>query len=112
MRNKKVILSLLIIGIVVLTVGLIYNTFSSTVTVTDIIVTEKGHSDDYKDVWIKAFHPNEPMEVQEEINIIVNERMVWNLIETDKTYFVTYLTRRNGLIILKDIKISKLLTNN
>ncbi|MCM3638877.1 hypothetical protein M3152_14335 [Sporosarcina luteola] len=52
-------------------------------------VTEKGHSDNYEEYWIKAYDPNNETE-DVAFKIMVDEVMVWNLIEEDKEYFTTY----------------------
>ena len=63
------------------------NEYTSTTSYLQIV--EKGYSDDYKEAWIIAFDPNNKNE-NENIKIIVDEPMVWNLIEADKTYFASY----------------------
>ncbi|WP_216827451.1 hypothetical protein [Alkalihalobacterium elongatum] len=68
-----------------------------------ISVIEKGYSEDYKETWIIAVNP----EIEEsEIKIIVEEPMVWNLIEVDKTYFSSYLKEVEKASVL--IQISHL----
>jgi hypothetical protein len=54
-----------------------------------LIVTDKGHSKDYKEYWIKAYDPNKEEKVAA-FKIIVNGENVWNLIEKNKEYFTTY----------------------
>ena len=63
------------------------NEYASTASYLQIV--EKGYSDDYKEAWIIAFDPNNKNE-NENIKIIVDEPMVWNLIEAEKTYFASY----------------------
>lgn len=100
----KWILSAITISVAFLTVFLIYNSFTSVLTVTDFTVTEKGYSNDNNEAWIKGFNPNDPVGHQKEVKVIVWEPMVMNLIQKDKTYFVRYTIKRNGLIFLSDIE--------
>ena len=104
MKSKRISLSAITISLAFLIVFLIYNSFSSVLTVTDFTVTEKGYSNDNNEAWIKGFNPNTPVGHQEEIKVIVREPMVMNLIQKDKTYFVRYTIKRNGLIFLSDIE--------
>lgn len=103
MRSKKNILAFIIVSLIILTVVFL-NPFSVVSTTSDITILKKGHSKDNKEVWILAFNPNAPKEIQEKIKILVKEPMVWNLIEEDKTYFVTYSNKGNDLRVLKHIK--------
>ena len=104
MKSKRILLSAITISVAFLIIIFIYNSFSSVLTVTDFTVTEKGHSNDNHEAWIKGFNPNSPVGQQEEIKVIVREPMVMNLIQKDKTYFVNYTIKRNGLIFLSDIE--------
>ena len=104
MKDKRILLSVITISITFLIVFLIYNSISSVTTVTDFTITEKGYSNDNNEAWIKGFNPNAPVEHQEEIKVIVREPMVMNLIQKDKTYFVNYSIKRNGLIFLSNIE--------
>ncbi len=54
-----------------------------------IEVVNKEYSDDYKEAWIFAFDPYSSTK-EEEIKIIIEEPMVWNLIEEGKTYSASY----------------------
>ena len=103
MKSKRILLSAIIISVAFLIVFLIYNSLS-VLTVTDFTVTEKGYSNDDNEAWIKGFNPNAPMGHQEEIKVIVREPMVMNLIQKDKTYYVRYTIKRNGLIFLSGIE--------
>jgi len=58
--------------------------FSSTTTIVQII--EKGHSDNFEDKWIIGENVNGSSK------IYIEEAMVWNLIEENKEYFVSYHT--------------------
>lgn len=105
MKSKRILLSAItIFSVAFLIVFLIYNSFSSVLTATDFTVTEKGYSNDNNEAWIKGFNPNAPVGHQEVIKVIVREPMVMNLIQKDKTYFVRYTIKRNGLIFLSDIE--------
>lgn len=102
MRSKKIILAFIIVSIIIIAV--FFNPFSAVSTTSDITILEKGHSKDNKEAWIIAFNPNAPKEHQEKIKILVKEPMVWNLIEENKTYFVTYSKKRNDLRVLNHIE--------
>ncbi|WP_144512136.1 hypothetical protein [Bacillus sp. FJAT-22090] len=104
MKSKRILLSAITISVAFLIVFFIYNSFSSVLTVTDFTITEKGYSNDNKEAWIKGFNPIAPVGHQEEIKVIVREPMIMNLIQKDKTYFVRYTIKRNGLIFLSDIE--------
>ncbi|WP_088102945.1 hypothetical protein [Halalkalibacter urbisdiaboli] len=74
-----------------------------TSTASMLIVTEKGHSSDYKEYWIKAYNPNTQTK-EEAFKIIVQEVMVWNLIEVNKEYFSTYAKEDDKPWILEQIE--------
>jgi hypothetical protein len=61
--------------------------YSSTSSFLKIIA--KDYSKDYKETWIIAYDPNNQTK-QQKIKIMVEEPMVWNLIEVIKTYFTSY----------------------
>ncbi|AXI00953.1 hypothetical protein DV702_15285 [Sporosarcina sp. PTS2304] len=61
--------------------------FTSTTSMLTVI--EKGHSSDYKEFWIKAYDPSNHNK-GEAFRIVVQEEMVWNLIEEDREYFSSY----------------------
>ncbi|WP_191557200.1 hypothetical protein [Metabacillus idriensis] len=75
--------------------------FSSTSS--NLHVVKKAHSKDYNKAWIEAIDPNSQTE-QKEIKIMVNEPMVWNLIEINKTYFTSYSKEGNNPWILEQIE--------
>jgi hypothetical protein len=104
MKSKRILLSAITISVAFFMIFLIYNSISSVLTLTDFTVTEKGYSNDNNETWIKGFNPNAPVGHQEEIKVIVREPMVMNLIQKDKTYFVNYTIKRNGLIFLSNIE--------
>ena len=104
MKGKRLLLSSITISVAILIVFLFYNSFSSVLTATYFAVTEKGYSNDNKEAWIKGFNPNAPPGHREEIKVIVREPMVMNLIQKDKTYFVNYTKKRNGVIFLSKIE--------
>lgn len=76
---------------------------SNTSTTSYLKVTEKGHSSSYKESWIEAYDPNNDTE-DRAFKIIVNEEMVWNLIEEDKEYFTSYSKEGNESWILDQIE--------
>ncbi|MBP0726970.1 hypothetical protein J5Y03_17570 [Bacillus sp. RG28] len=82
---KKILIVLIFTSLLVITAC--GGPFTSTSSY--LYVVKKGHSKDYKEVWIIAFNPNNKKE-QEKIKIMVKEPMVWNLIEVNKTYFTSY----------------------
>ena len=61
--------------------------FTSTTSM--LIVIDKGHSSDYKEYWIKAYDPKNQAK-EEAFKIVVQEEMVWHLIEENKVYFSSY----------------------
>ena len=66
-------------------------------------ITDKGYSSDYKDHWIKAYDPNNDTE-ENSFKILVDEEMVWNLIEENKEYFTTYSKEGDNPWILEQIE--------
>lgn len=76
---------------------------SYTSTTSDLKITEKGHSNNYKEYWIKAYDPNNDTE-EKVFKINVDEEMVWNLIEENKVYFATYSKEGNRTWILIQIE--------
>lgn len=60
-----------------------------TSTTSQITVVEKDYSADNNDAWIVAYDPNNATK-ENAIKIMIKDPMVWNLIETNKTYFATY----------------------
>ncbi|MET3728167.1 hypothetical protein ABID52_001748 [Fictibacillus halophilus] len=71
-----------------------------------IIVTDKGHSEDNKEYWIAAYNPNNEGKA-DTFRIIVEEVMVWNLIEEDKEYFSTYAKEGESPWLLEQIEFVK-----
>ncbi|MEH7382267.1 hypothetical protein V7138_17540 [Bacillus sp. JJ1533] len=74
-----------------------------TSTSSRLIVIEKGHSNDYKEYWITAFDPNNQTK-EEAFKIVVQEEMVWNLIEVNKEYFSSYAKEGDKTWILEQIE--------
>lgn len=74
-----------------------------TSTTSSLKITEKGHSDNYKEYWIKGYDPNNHTE-DVAFKIVVDEVMVWNLIEENKEYFTTYSKAGNNPWILIQIE--------
>ena len=74
-----------------------------TSTTSFLKITEKGHSNNYKEYWIKAYDPNNYTE-DVAFKIVVDEVMVWNLIEENKEYSTTYSKAGNNPWILIEIE--------
>ncbi|MDQ0914589.1 hypothetical protein [Paenibacillus sp. V4I5] len=72
-------------------------------TGSQILVIEKDYSDDYKESWIVAYDPNNSNK-EKAIKIMVEEPMVWNLIEVDKTYMASYSKNGDKPWILEQIE--------
>lgn len=62
-----------------------------TYTASTLVVVKKGHSD--KEYWIEAYDPNNQNK-EEAFKIIVQDEMVWNLIEEDREYFSMYSKKK------------------
>ncbi|WP_049681190.1 hypothetical protein [Peribacillus loiseleuriae] len=95
---KKILSSLIIFFFLVITAcgG------PSSSTTSYLQVVEKGYSKDYKEAWIIAFNPFN-ITKQEKVKIMVEEPMVWNLIEVNKTYFTSYSKDGDNPWILSQI---------
>ena len=98
-RKLKKILSPLII-LLLLVIAACGGPHTSTASY--LFVVEKGYSEDYKESWIIAFDPN--YDTQENVKILVEEPMVWNLIEVNKTYFTSYSKEKDNYWILDQIE--------
>ena len=72
-------------------------------TTSMLIVVEKGRSSDYKEYWVKAYDPNNQTK-EEAFKIVVQEEMVWNLIEEDKEYFSLYSKEGDKSWVLEQIE--------
>ncbi|MEK5185407.1 hypothetical protein MKY51_09960 [Solibacillus sp. FSL R5-0691] len=96
---KKV--SILLIIVVLLVLASCGGPFKSTASI--LIVIEKGHSSDFKEYWIKAYDPNNQTK-EEAFKIVVQEEMVWNLIEENKEYFSLYSKEGDKSWILEQIE--------
>ena len=68
-----------------------------------LMVIEKGYSSDNKEHWIKAYDPNN-QDKDEAFKIMIQEKMVWNLIEEDKEYFAMYSTKGDKVSVLENIQ--------
>lgn len=75
--------------------------FTSNVSM--LIVIEKGNSSDSKEYWIKAYDPNNQTK-EETYKIVIQEEMVWNLIEENKEYFASYSKEGDKPWILEQIE--------
>jgi hypothetical protein len=74
-----------------------------TSTTSDILIKEKGYSEDFADAWIMVVDPNDPSS-KNEFKIKVQEPMVWNLIEEGKTYFSSYTKKGEDDWVLEQIE--------
>lgn len=68
-----------------------------------LIVIKKGHSSDYKEYWVEAYDPNNQTKA-ESFKILVQEEMVWNLIEENKEYFSLYAKKGDNPWALEQIE--------
>ncbi|PFO09414.1 hypothetical protein COJ85_02065 [Bacillus sp. AFS076308] len=93
--------SLLVFFIFLLVVTACGGPFTSTSS--DLYVVKKAHSKDDNEAWIIAYDPNSITE-KKEIKILVQELMVWNLIEVNKTYFSSYSKKGDNPWILDKIE--------
>ncbi|WP_042351634.1 hypothetical protein [Bacillus massiliigorillae] len=66
-------------------------------------VIGKCRSDDYKEYWIIAYDFNNQQK-EEAFKILVQEEMVWNLIEEGKEYFAVYAKKDNESWFLQQIE--------
>ncbi|MGD6962295.1 hypothetical protein ACQCVB_08840 [Fictibacillus phosphorivorans] len=99
---KRLLGLLIILMLLTLTsCGQIQNSISSI-----IIVTGKGHSEDNKEYWITAYDPNKEGKTNP-FKVIVEEVMVWNLIEENKEYFSTYAKEGESPWLLEQIEFVK-----
>ncbi|XEC94493.1 hypothetical protein AB6A23_24805 [Paenibacillus tarimensis] len=64
------------------------HTGQNTSTTSYLKISEKKYSDDYKEAWIMAYNPYDSKR-KDSIKIIVEDLMVWNLIE--KTESILHL---------------------
>lgn len=69
---------------------------------TSIIVEEKAQSDDLTKKWLTASNAN--TDTIEPVRIEVENEMVWNLIEADREYFVTYQGSPQSGYVLEQIE--------
>jgi hypothetical protein len=87
-RYKYLVLAFLILfgGLIV------YNSHSQQElyisTTSYIMVKEKQYSKDFKNNWIIADDPNS--KEKRDFKIIINNPIIWNLIESDREYFASY----------------------
>ncbi|BAQ11759.1 hypothetical protein OXB_3290 [Bacillus sp. OxB-1] len=72
-------------------------------TASSFVVIEKGQSNNNKEYWIKGYNPSMPNK-EETFKIMIKEKMVWNLIEEEVDYFVTYSNKGNNPRVLENIQ--------
>lgn len=75
----------------------------NTSTTSEIVVIEKSYSNDYKKAWIMAYDPNNSAK-EKALKILVEQPMVWNLIQPDKKYFASYYKKGNTPWVLQQIE--------
>ena len=72
-------------------------------TASTLMVIEKGQSNNNKEYWIKAYDPNN-QDKEEAFKIMIEEKMVWKLIEEDQEYFALYSEKGDNLRVLENIQ--------
>ncbi|QHE51749.1 hypothetical protein [Pontibacillus sp. HMF3514] len=88
----KRMLSILVVSICLLVMSACTGA-SITSTASDLHVVNKGYSEDYKHAWIIAYDLYSEKQVKKKI--MVENPMVWNLIEKEKTYSTSYSKEGN-----------------
>ncbi|WP_432355728.1 hypothetical protein [Sporosarcina sp. A2] len=68
-----------------------------------LMVIEKGYSSDNNEHCIMAYDPNNHNK-EEPFKIVIQEKMVWNLIEKDIEYFARYSKNGDSPSVLEDIQ--------
>jgi hypothetical protein len=101
-KLKYIKILLLILVIIIFTVGC-STQGTTTSTTSDILVKEKGYSEDFTEAWIIVVNPNDTS-TKGEFKIVVEEPMVWNLIEENKIYFSSYKKEAEKDRVLIQIK--------
>ncbi|MEH7094480.1 hypothetical protein [Neobacillus vireti] len=69
----------------------------------ELYILKKAHSEDDQKAWIIAFDPNS-ITGKKKTTIMVKEAMVWNLIEVNKTYLITYSKKGDNPWVLEQIE--------
>lgn len=98
---KKIILLVIVMG--TLFVGCSIQGGPYTSVASTIFVIEKNYSEDYKESWIMAYDPNNSTR-DKAIKIVVEEPMVWNLIEKGKEYFASYHKKGDKNWVLEQVE--------
>ena len=89
-------------GLFIILFTLILASCGGVSTASTLMVIEKGQSNNNKEYWIKAYDPNNPD--KEAFKIMIEEKMVWKLIEEDKEYFALYSEKGDNIRVLEDIQ--------
>ena len=89
-------------GLFIILFTLILASCGGVSTASTLMVIEKGQSSNNKEYWIKVYNPNDPD--KEIFKIMIEEKMVWNLIEEDKEYFALYSEKGDNPRVLEDIQ--------
>jgi len=90
-------------GLFIILLTLILASCGGVSTASTLMVIEKGQSSNNKEYWIKAYDPNNQNK-KEAFMIMIQEKMVWNLIEEDKEYFARYSKKGDNLRVLENIQ--------
>ncbi len=100
-KQKYLVVMLLVVSILYI----IFNSNQSHYsTVTSGIVINKSHKDEYI-ITLKIIDRNKKNGWRT-LDILVDNEMVWNLIEKDRTYFVKYFWVNNDTPVLDQIEIN------
>lgn len=90
-------------GLFIILFTLILASCGGVSTATTLMVIEKGYSRDNNEHWIKAYDSNNQNK-EEAFKIVIQEKMVWNLIEEDKEYFARYSKKGDKPSVLENIQ--------
>ena len=90
-------------GLFIILFTLILASCGGVSTASTLMVIEKGQSSNNKEYWIKAYDPYNQNK-EEAYKIMIQEKMVWNLIEEDKEYFALYSKKGDNLRVLENIQ--------
>jgi cupin superfamily acireductone dioxygenase involved in methionine salvage len=90
-------------GLFIILFTLILASCGGVSTASTLMVIEKGQSNNNKEYWIEAYDPYNQKK-DEAFKIMIQEKMVWNLIEEDKEYFAMYSKKGDNLRVLENIK--------
>lgn len=101
--NKRI--TIFIIIIVIIGIGFTFKRFNNNInhsSVTSGLVVNKNIKP-YR-ITLRKFDEN--TSTKEEVEIIIKDENVWNLIEEERYYFVTYLWKNDEIPVLGQIEIN------